>query len=155
MENSQQKIGKIHFKNDQKMDNLEFIVGVDNAILSNLIQKCHQEARKNGWYETERPKWVPAHKIGEEAHELLDQIHLENWIGDSTEHYKRVVEGKTYEEFIAAYKIDGKKGIETELADIVIRAFDFAGANDIDLSYWIALKLLYNRSRGFMHGKKV
>lgn len=46
------------------------------------------------------------------------------------------------------------EGVPSELADIVIRAFDFASGAGIDLAAMIEEKLAYNASRPFMHGGK-
>ena len=43
--------------------------------------------------------------------------------------------------------------VEEELADVVIRIFDFAQAFDYNLSQAIYKKLIYNTSRPHKHGK--
>lgn len=54
------------------------------------------------------------------------------------------------------YYPTGKKpeGVPSEIADVVIRALDFCGANDIDLEAMIVEKLAYNATRGHKHGGK-
>lgn len=42
---------------------------------------------------------------------------------------------------------------EVELADLLIRAFDYAGARGIDIGAVVAEKFLYNQSRPHKHGK--
>lgn len=46
------------------------------------------------------------------------------------------------------------EGVPSEIADIVIRCFDFAGSNGFDLGRIIQEKLAYNSTRPAMHGKK-
>ena len=46
------------------------------------------------------------------------------------------------------------EGVPSELADIVIRALDFAHEFGIDLAAMIDEKLAYNATRGHKHGKK-
>ena len=46
------------------------------------------------------------------------------------------------------------EGVPSEIADIVIRCFDFAGSNGFDLGKIIQEKLTYNTTRAHMHGKK-
>ena len=46
------------------------------------------------------------------------------------------------------------EGVPSELADIVIRALDFADARDIDLGAAIEEKIAYNATRGTRHGGK-
>lgn len=44
-------------------------------------------------------------------------------------------------------------GFPSELADILIRVFDLAGALGIDLEAEVELKMNYNKSRPYKHGK--
>ena len=46
------------------------------------------------------------------------------------------------------------EGVPSELADIVIRALDFADARKIDLGAVIEEKIAYNATRGHRHGGK-
>ena len=45
--------------------------------------------------------------------------------------------------------------LEEELADILIRCFDMAGALDVDLDRAVAEKMRYNATRSYRHGGKV
>jgi NTP pyrophosphatase (non-canonical NTP hydrolase) len=45
------------------------------------------------------------------------------------------------------------EGVPSELADIVIRVLDLAGALEIDLADAIKEKAAYNSTRGYKHGK--
>lgn len=45
------------------------------------------------------------------------------------------------------------EGVPSEIADVVIRCFDFAATEGFDLGQIIAEKLTYNETRPFMHGK--
>ena len=45
--------------------------------------------------------------------------------------------------------------LEEELADILIRCFDMAGALDVDLDSAVAEKMRYNATRSYRHGGKV
>lgn len=46
------------------------------------------------------------------------------------------------------------EGVPSEIADVVIRSFDFAEEAGIDLASAIAEKLAFNASRDRLHGKK-
>jgi hypothetical protein len=45
------------------------------------------------------------------------------------------------------------EGVPSEIADIVIRCFDFAGTEGFDLGAIILEKLAYNETRPYKHGK--
>lgn len=57
-----------------------------------------------------------------------------------------------------AYDFDGKppkpEGVPSEVADVVIRALDYADEAKFDLAEIIDIKLAYNATRAHMHGKK-
>lgn len=46
-------------------------------------------------------------------------------------------------------------GIPTELADVLIRIFDFCGKHEIDLEKAIKIKMEYNKTREYRHGGKI
>jgi NTP pyrophosphatase (non-canonical NTP hydrolase) len=46
------------------------------------------------------------------------------------------------------------EGVPSEIADVVIRCFDFAGTEGFDLGQIILEKLAYNETRPYKHGKK-
>lgn len=47
-----------------------------------------------------------------------------------------------------------KDTFEDELADAIIRILDYCGGMEIDIQSHLELKLAYNRTREFKHGKK-
>lgn len=51
-------------------------------------------------------------------------------------------------------KLRKPEGVPSEIADVVIRCFDFAATEGFNLGQIIAEKLAYNNTRPFMHGKK-
>lgn len=46
------------------------------------------------------------------------------------------------------------EGIPIEIADAVIRIFDWCQANDVDLVHALNVKINYNKTRPFRHGNK-
>ncbi len=54
------------------------------------------------------------------------------------------------------YGPDNKpEGVPIELADTIIRIFDFCEANRIDLEHALTIKMKYNEGRPYKHGGKV
>jgi NTP pyrophosphatase (non-canonical NTP hydrolase) len=51
-------------------------------------------------------------------------------------------------------RADGKpEGLPSELADVVIRVADLCGLLGIDMNREVDMKMRYNRSRPYKHGK--
>lgn len=55
---------------------------------------------------------------------------------------------------ISEFQRNIKDSFEDEIADTFIRLFDLCGALDIDIEKHIELKMKYNQSREYKHGKK-
>ena len=51
-------------------------------------------------------------------------------------------------------KLPKPEGVHSELADIVIRCFDFAATEGFELGAILAEKIAYNSTRPYKHGKK-
>lgn len=88
-------------------------------------KKIHQNAKKHGWWDSERP--IP---------ETLCLIHSE------------------VSEALEAYRKDDMNNFKEELADIVIRVLDAAGGYKIDLESEIRKKHEINKKRSYRHGNK-
>ena len=99
----------------------------------------HQTARDKGWHDGRNSVW-----------KMLGNIHAE--VSEAWEEARRPdFDARA----IRTREKDGKiEGFSTELADIVIRCLDTAGALDIDLEAVIARKAAFNESRPHRHGNK-
>lgn len=66
-------------------------------------------------------------------------------------------EGEPYPEtnpFDSAGRLRKPEGVPSEVADVVVRSFDFADEAQFDLAEILDRKLAYNASRPKMHGRK-
>jgi len=61
---------------------------------------------------------------------------------------------ETKENFKQSFECCFKDTFEDEIADTFIRLFDLCGGLNIDIEKHIELKLQYNQSREYKHGKK-
>ena len=75
-------------------------------------------------------------------------------IQEATEAFDEIRDGKDL--FVNTHQFDGKpEGFPSEIADIVIRCGDLAGIVGFDLEDAVKEKMTYNKSRPFMHGRKM
>lgn len=78
----------------------------------------------------------------------LDQACMARIMGEVGEAVEAMRHGNPPSE-----KAEGHSHVEEELADTLIRIFDFAGMKGWDLGAAVVKKMEYNSGRPFMHGK--
>ena len=108
--------------------------------VNQLVEAAYNNAKDHGWHDEKRT-------IGD----LIALMHSE--LSEALEEHRN---GKAPNEI---YYNDSKpskpEGIPVELADCVIRIFDFCGLYDINLEEVLELKMQYNSTRPYRHGNKV
>ena len=102
-------------------------------IINSLSIKAHQNAIAHGWWEEER-------SFGE----IVALMHSE--LSEALE-YDRI--GDVPSEHIPDFR-----GVEEELADVIIRIFDYAGHKHLRLGEAIIAKMQFNESRPYKHRKR-
>lgn len=108
--------------------------------LSKFIEEVHNNAVDHGWHDEYR-------SFGD----LLSLMHSE--LSEALQEYRN---SKCYH-----YYVNDKNnqlaphGIAVELADCVLRIFDWAGMMGVDLESILVEKHQYNISREFKHGGKL
>jgi hypothetical protein len=124
-----------------------------------LQAKCHDQASRKGFWDDE-----PARGSSDLQHYQGNKLML--IVTEVTEAHEQLRNGhhvaNTYyptappttdllqQDRVGIHK---PEGVPSELADTIIRAFDFAGKYNIDLAGMIFEKLAYNATRPFKHGK--
>lgn len=104
--------------------------------LQHIADECHNIALTKGWWENTPENYIP---------EKLALIHSE--ISEALEAYR--------ENQLTGMEDDGKPvGLDSELADAVIRIFDLSGYMGIDIEEIIKKKMAYNMTRPHRHGGK-
>lgn len=122
--------------------------------LSNLVQRAHTTSLKHGFWDdcvevvdNDGFFHLNLEQVDQVIPTKLCLIHSE--VSEAMECHRLGPEA-----MVASYREDGKpEGFPSELADIVIRVMDLAGAMNIDLSVEIEKKMQHNETRPFKHGK--
>jgi len=103
------------------------------ASLRYLIRECHKTAVEHGWWDVPRSDG-----------ELIALIHSE-----LSEALEALRHGNPPSEHIPEFT-----GVEEELADVIVRVFDFAAARGWRLVEALAAKMEFNENREYRHGKE-
>ena len=103
-------------------------------IINTLAFEAHKNAVEHGWWEEER-------SVGE----IIALMHSE--LSEALEYARVNPNAKSNH-------IPEFTGIEEELADVIIRIFDYAGKEDLRLGEAIFEKMKYNKTRPYKHGNK-
>jgi len=110
-------------------------------LINILAEKAHKNAADKGFWEEERS-----------FAEQIALMHSE--LSEALEEYR---DDKGFDIYYEAKENDKTKpcGIPIEFADTVIRILDTCAAYGIDLEKAIKVKMDYNTSREYKHGKKI
>jgi NTP pyrophosphatase (non-canonical NTP hydrolase) len=134
------------------------------------VKQSYENSKAHGfWDNEETAETIPSklaliHSEVSEALESYRNPESDNLVPVPTELIERLLdegneatESYPFRDLAELYRkwLDKPKGLDVELADIVIRVFDFAGSKSIDLEGAIRRKHEYNVGRPAMHGRKV
>jgi NTP pyrophosphatase (non-canonical NTP hydrolase) len=104
--------------------------------LNTIRDLVHEWAKEKGWWEKERNKF-----------ELIALMHSE--LSEAVE-FLRKKEQPAMDDHVP-----GLTGEAAEMADVIIRIFDYCGAFGIDIGEAVKAKHAYNLQRPYRHGGKV
>lgn len=107
-------------------------------LLQEIMKDCHETAKKNGWWDEERP-------FAE---------HIANIHGEVTEAWEWYRKEQPLCDPIQSDHIPGYYGIEEEFADTIIRILDTSAALGYYVIGAIFAKMEYNKTRSYRHGNK-
>lgn len=107
--------------------------------IKRLVEDSYLNAKSHGWHDETRT-------IGD----LICLMHSE--LSEALEEHRN---GKLPAEiYFNEAKPDKPEGIPIELADCIIRIFDFCGLHEVDLEEALTIKMQYNKTRPYRHGNK-
>ena len=107
--------------------------------INDLIAEAHANAVAHGFWEEDRP-----------FAEQIALMHSE--LSEALEEFR---DGHGMQEVYWPPPFSKPEGIPIELADVIIRICDTCGKYRIDLEEAIRLKMEYNKTRPYKHGKKI
>jgi NTP pyrophosphatase (non-canonical NTP hydrolase) len=114
--------------------------------INDHIREIHATAVEKGWWSDSD---IAAVRGGDPRHIAASLCLIHSEVSEALE---CVRDG----DMVTTSRFDGKpEGFPSELADVVIRSFDLAGAMGIDLEHEVELKAAFNRTRKVRHGGKV
>lgn len=120
--------------------------------LNKLRDRAHDMAKEKGWWDDPRPFVECAALVMCEMAEAIEAKRegriAEHKIG---EYQQRSFNG---EEFELVFRDTIKDTVEDELADTIIRILDMCGYYGINIAYHVELKMKYNATRPYKHGKQ-
>jgi NTP pyrophosphatase (non-canonical NTP hydrolase) len=107
--------------------------------IKRLVEDSYSNAKAHGWHDETRT-------IGD----LICLMHSE--LSEALEEHRN---GRLPAEiYFNEAKPDKPEGIPIELADCIIRIFDFCGLHEVDLEEALTIKMQYNKTRPYRHGNK-
>lgn len=116
------------------------IEGITKMHINEMQKEAWSNSEDHGFHEGPEGKHLPTKLL------LLIQ--------EATEAFDEIRDGRDLS--TNKYQDNGKPiGFPSEIADIVIRAGDIAGMLGFDLEAAVTEKTEYNRSRPYMHGRKM
>ena len=125
-----------------------------------LTELCGSASASKGWHDgrPEDPAML-GHWQGNKLMLMVSELveahdELRNGKAANETYYPTRKGGMSRDEFHGEEVLYKPEGVPSELADTVIRIFDFCYTEKIDLGAIIEEKLAYNRTREQMHGGK-
>lgn len=122
--------------------------------LNELCEAAYQNSKAKGFHGPyiAIEETYANHNLGTTERDMLinhlDQACMARIMGEVGEAVEAMRHGNPESE-----KIPGHSHVAEELADTLIRIFDFCGLRDIDLGAAVIEKMRYNESRPHLHGK--
>lgn len=106
-------------------------------MLNDLSKQCHENALKHGFWSSD---------VNHDTTLILSKASLIH--SEISEFVEAVRHGKKKSDHVPDITLE-----EEELADAIIRILDLAGYLKIDLDKAVRLKMEFNKSRDYLHGK--
>lgn len=115
---------------------------MDDLDITSAMLTCNRTAREHGWWDEDKPRTFG---------DMIALFHSE--LSEALEEHRA---GYGVAEIYHDSKGDPTKpeGVPVELADVLIRIFDYCQQYDVPLLEALKLKMYYNETRPYRHGGK-
>ena len=124
---------------------------LQKANLNEISRQLHERSKQKGFWDEKREIGTLLMLIVSELSEALEADRKNRHADFELFIDERLLSGMT---FADSFKLHIKDTFEDEIADTFIRLFDLCGALGIDIDRHIQLKMEYNSTREYKHGKK-
>ncbi|MCH8491178.1 MAG: hypothetical protein LAT81_14790 [Oceanicaulis sp.] len=122
--------------------------------LTRLSKQVHEANKAKGFYDKSTSVAEKLMLVNSELCEALEadrnDLHANISYFEEAEKSNHLMDDH---HFTKIFKINVKDTFEDELADALIRILDLSGALNIDIQKHVELKLRYNKTRPYKHGK--
>jgi len=120
--------------------------------LNEFAQELHAKAQAKGFWDEKREIGTLLMLVVSELSEALEADRKNKHANMSAFNYRE--DDKEEFHFESDFQDLIKDTFEDEIADTFIRLFDLVGHLEIDIERHIQLKMQYNQTREYKHGKK-
>lgn len=120
--------------------------------LNELAKQFHEKAKAKGFWDEPRETGTLLMLMVSELSEALE-ADRKNKHADLSAFDYRKEDRECPEHFQQDFQELIKDSFEDEIADVFIRLLDFIGQRNIDIERHIELKMEYNLTRAYKHGK--
>lgn len=123
--------------------------------LTTLANTIHKGNVKRGFYDDPKEVGTVLMLIVTELAEAMESYRSDQRLGEGISYvdFESSIDEPFTDSDVAIFKEVVKDTFEDEIADTIIRLFDLCGWMNIDIHKHIMLKLKYNDTRPYKHGK--